>query len=638
MLNKKNTTDPSRSFRGLLAFAAAAALIAISAFAQGFPYANTPGAREYPNADVLVLSESTSFELGANGLVTEKVHKLEKILTYKGIDAVGDPKITFNKDLQKLTIQKVRTYTPDGRIVNAKANSFNEMTPFALAKAPVYTAWRQMVVTKVGLEIGCVVETEYTIRDLKPWRRWLEGKILLQNGEPALERKVSITVPAGTTLKWRFFNAEVKPAEKTDEGNVTRTWKLENIRLSKGDERWNHESTFLPTLVFTTCPDWKSHSDEVGAAVQKAVASTSPALDEKTDELVKNKSGAFERLVRLQKYVAEDINNVNWPAEAFNYTPRSASEIYDSGYGTPLDKAVLLCSMLKRAHIEAAPAAWARAFPGGVDPSLVPCLSQLAGILVRTKVGDGVVWIDPSRKLSSRSHKDFVGVKYLPLLPGYDSLHTLPKMGAPDLLDVSLNITAGKNLVLSGKGSVTLSGRYSPYYGVMNSAASQKSLVTNLLSNILHGAEATSVTVSELSEEKAVFQISFKAPPPDAQGGILPLTISTPSISLIGALPFKYKYSRELPLILKHPGVERMKVTLNFSGDYSPFFIPKTLNIKGAAVSFKRSWKKDKETLTMKSILDIPSPVIKTTDYAAFRKAFTEVGAASNETLLFRNR
>lgn len=638
MTNINNTANLYRKFRALLATTAAAALLSISAFAQSFPYASTPGSSEYPNADVLILSESTSFELGSNGLITEKVHKLEKILTYEGLDAVGDPKIAFNNDLQKLTIQKVRTYTPDGRIVNAKANSFNEMTPFELSRAPTYTAWRQMVVTKVGLEIGCVVETEYTLEDLKPWRKWLEGKVTLRDNEPTLEREVKVTVPVGTILKWHLFNAKAETSTSTSEGRFTSTWKLKNIPLSKGDERWNHESTFLPTLVFTTCPDWKTHSDEVGAAVNKALAATSPALEGKTDELVKNKSGALERLLRLQKYVAEDINTVYWPASAFNYAPRSAAEIYDSGYGIPLDKAVLLCSMLKHVGIEAAPAAWARSYHNGVDPSLVPCLSQLSGILVRAKVEDGVVWIDPSRTLSSRSHKDLVGVKYLPLLPGFDSLHTLPQMGAANLFDVSLNLTVGKDMVLSGKGSITLSGRYSPYYGVMNSADSQKSLVTNLLSGILHGAEATSVTVSELSEEKAVFHISFKAPSPDAQSGILPLSIGTPSVSLIEALPFKYKYSRELPLILNHSGVERMRLTLHFGEDFSPFFIPKALKVKGTAVSFKRSWKKHQDTLTMESVLDIPSSVIKAADYPAFRKAFTEAEAASNNTLLFRSR
>src|SRR5574340_952722 len=99
-------------------------LAPVLAGAAGLPpqYANTPTAKDYPKADVLVLSESRTFTLAPDGRVTEKVRKVEKMLTYQGMDEAGDPHVAFNKENQELVISLCRTYTPEGRVADAKPN------------------------------------------------------------------------------------------------------------------------------------------------------------------------------------------------------------------------------------------------------------------------------------------------------------------------------------------------------------------------------------------------------------------------------------------------------------------------------------------------------------------------------------
>ena len=72
----------TKNTKAILAFWILAA--ALPVLAAGLPpqYANTPTAKDYPKADVLVLSETRSFTLAPDGRVTEKVRRVEKILTY----------------------------------------------------------------------------------------------------------------------------------------------------------------------------------------------------------------------------------------------------------------------------------------------------------------------------------------------------------------------------------------------------------------------------------------------------------------------------------------------------------------------------------------------------------------------------
>ena len=59
------------------------AVAALPVLAAGLPpqYARTPTAKDYPHADVLVLSESRDFTLLPDGRQVEKVRRVEKILT-----------------------------------------------------------------------------------------------------------------------------------------------------------------------------------------------------------------------------------------------------------------------------------------------------------------------------------------------------------------------------------------------------------------------------------------------------------------------------------------------------------------------------------------------------------------------------
>jgi hypothetical protein len=615
-------------------FAAALfALAGAAALASGLPpqYASTPTAKDYPAADVLVLSDARAISLLPDGRVVEKVSRVEKMLTYQGMDEAGDPKIPFNKENQELTITRCRTYTPEGMVVDAKENSFNEMTPFELEAAPDYTAWREMVVTKVGLDLNSVVELEYTLADKKPWRKFLDGMLVLRDGDPCLIRQVTISVPQGMDLHYQLVNAKAEPRIKEEGGSTVYEWSLKEVPLARLSGTSPEERSHLPALCYTTCPDWAHWAAIAGGEADKAAAAVSPELQRKTGELVKGIAGDFEKMLKLQNYVAEAINDVHWPAADFDFAPRTAARIYESGYGHSLDKAVLFKAMAKIAGLDA------KIGLGGYWPgqtSQAACLSALPRAIVRIEVGKDHYLLSPEAPLSEASKRDWQGWVILPLVAGEAGPHGVSSMGYPDSLSVSLDMKVAPDLSFEGEGTVTLEGAYAPYFQLQGSDGHVKAFGKKMVASLLPGADVTAQSVVRLEAGAVSLKLSFKG---TAAAKTAPRALVTglPAGSLLASLHSPAVSERDLPVVLRSPGVEKVTLRAALDPKLKVVYLPKALDLENAAGSLKQEWTSSEGVLGLTLEAKVPARVIALEAYDAWRDLCGTAQARAARTALF---
>ncbi len=618
-----------------LIFAAAAGM-ALMAFAQASKYAGAPGAKEYPSSDAVILSETIEYTMEPDGRVTENYFRAEKVLTYQGMDLIGDPKVAFNKENQELKDYSLTTYTPDGRIVEAKANSFNEMTPFELEKAPAYMAWRQMVMTKVGLDLGAVVETRYVLSDKIPWRHFFEGETYFAGPFPCVNRVVKISVPKGTVLNYAFENGHLKPEENDSGAFTTYTWKMEGARQYTLARSTAAEIAALPHLVFTTCKSWKEANEYAGGLVDKAVGQSSRELRKKAAEITAKSSTAFEKASAIEDYVADDIPQVEWPVYLTGFVPRAAAEVFESGYGTQLDKAVLLCAMLREAGIAAAPAACGLAIPGIEEAGDAPSLSRLDQIIVRATVDGKALWLDPCARLSEKSQRNFQDCKVLPLTAGHGELEALAPAGDTSSLGSDLHVTLAKDFSYSGEGTFVFSGNYSTYYAAQGSGKALKTAVERWLASALPGSELVSSSVNTMSPEKVSVKVTFKGEAKKAGKGLRSLEPGLPPGSLLAFAGRMSSQERGLPLLLPFPGHEEAVFTLEIPGGLKPAYVPGPLKKGGAGAAAALDWTGGGKEVRMRFVADVPARVVRPGGYPAFRSLCAALSAESSRTLLFK--
>ncbi len=614
----------------------AAAGTALITFGQASKYSGAPGAKEFPSSDAVILSESIEYKMEPDGRVTENYFKAEKVLTYQGMDLIGDPKVAFNKDVQELKDYSLTTYTPDGRVVEAKANSFNEMTPYELEKAPAYTAWRQMVMTKVGLDLGAVVETRYVISDKMPWRHFFEGQVYFAGPFPCLKRTITISVPKGSVLNYAFENGQLKPETGDSGAFSTYTWKMEG---AKQYDLWRSslaEAAALPRLVFTTCKGWKEANDYVGRLVDSAVAQSSKELRKKAAEITTKSSTAFEKAGAIEDYVADDIPTVEWPISLAGFPQHGAADVFANGYGTPLDKAVLLCAMLKEAGVEAVPAACGLNLPSIEEVNDAPSLSRLNRIIVHATVDGKALWLDPCAKLSEKSQRDFQDFMGLPLTAGYGELHSMPPVGDKSSLGADLYVTLAKNFSYTGEGTFTFAGNYSTYYAAQGSDKALKAAAQRWLGSALPGAELTSSSVNTMSPDRVSVKVVFKGEAKKAGKGLHSIETGLPSGSLVAYTGRMSIEERDLPLLLPFSGHEEARLTLEIPEELKPAYVPKQIKENGAGATAELDWTSGRNKLEMSFVADVSSRVVKAADYQKFRDLCAALSAESSRTLLFK--
>jgi hypothetical protein len=492
-----------------------------------------------------------------------------------------------------------------------------------------------MVVTKVGLDLNAVVELEYTLADKKPWRRFLEGVVPLRDGYPALVREVSVTVPGGMTLNHKLFNAEAAPVVKTEGGQATTTWTMKNVPLARMNHAGADERAYLPTLVFTTAPDWAHQAAIVGGLVEKAAASSSPALDKKAEALLSGLKGPLERILKVHGFVAEDINTVDWPLSDFDFVPRGAAQVYDSGYGNALDKAVLLVALLKKAGVDSAIAAVRRVPEGLPDPTTVPCLSQMDGVILHVGMGKGpTLWLDPSEPLSESSQRDFQGFKGLPLLKEYSEIHSMVPLDTADLLWANLEATLAADLSFEGKGQVALNGEYSPFYKVQGEKDAQKKALSGFLSSLLPGSSLTDFSVVRMEPGTAAFEVSFKAPAP-AKGTVKALKAGLPEGSMFKNISGIYLQERDLPLLLHQATNEKVFLRFKLAEGLKLAYLPAAVKAEKACGSVVQTWALKDGALELDLQMSVSKAQISPKDYPDFRELAGRANAQAGRLVLF---
>ncbi len=535
----------------------AAALLSLSLSAQPV-YGSAPGAREYPDADVLILSEKISLTLMPDGRIEESRHKVEKVLTYNGIDTIGDPKIAFDTATQALAIDKCTTFSPDGRVTEAQKNSFTEMTPFELEKSPDHVSIRQMVVTKVGMELGSVVEFGYTVKDTKPWRKYLQGKILVQNEYPTLVKEITIRVPRGTSL---LLSGGVA-VERSDESDYTvYRAALRDLPALNFHEFVNHEEYLHPCLVYSTAPGWAAQAAHLGTMFSEAAGKRSGAMEKKAKELTEKKLSDREKALSIHDFVTTKMRAVDWGLDAFDYSARDASRVFETSGGHKMDLAVLLSAMLDSVGLKAEPWLVMNA-PFGDEEAKIPAVSLFDDVVMTVGTGTGTLFLGSDAPASSASLRDWTGSRALKISSAVSGLSVFPALSEGNSAKCAFSLEPLDGAVVRGTGSVLLTGGYANYESARTGIEGE---IIPYVKGALPDAADIKVTARNISADHLDAEVEFTVDLKKAAGktGLhAVLNTGLPGASIVNCNHLAGREKRTSPMILSMTGNESYEISI----------------------------------------------------------------------------
>ncbi len=504
---------------------AAAALIAASAFGLAPPPAGSApvpaagtGWKEmqlrYPDADAVVLYDSLVVTLDGADRVSRRYHRAVMLFTDNAINRYGDPRLLFNAATQDLAILAARVRMRDGTIVDAQKNAFNQTTPFSLDLTPDYADWQETVVTLMGVEKGCVAELHYTIAD-KSASPWLSGVEVFSAEDPTQERVLAVRLPAGRSLKFASLRGEAPPPD-TDAAGAW-DWTVRNIpgRTPLDGGVWSGD--YFPAVCYSTAADWKSVLSRLGERLATA-SPAAPAAEASIRDAVKDCGPTLEaRAVAVHRLAIGAVRGIRAPYPLCAAPARDAARIYDTGYASPLDGAVLLASMLRTLEFEPA---FVLVSSGTTAVGETPAPELFSRVAVSVPIGnEGELLLDPATPLERDPSFSLAGRTLARLGPA-PRLERFPARNSSESgSGLVIDLVPGKDGALEGEGTAILKGAFSPYYLVREGETGLADYLKKRVSGLFGGAKLVSWNPRAVDRDRIEVDFTFTMELPDKKKG-----------------------------------------------------------------------------------------------------------------------
>jgi len=605
-------------------------------FGPGAPGANLPG------EDAIVLLSADAFTLHPDGRIDHRLHRRIRLQSDFAIDGLGDPRVPYDSLLQEIVVHACRTYTPDGRVVDATPHAFNRTTPDAVAGSPHAMRHQEMVISHVGIERGCVIELDVEVRDRVAHAPWLEGLVFASEEYPVIERLIRVMRPKATPLQRAMVGeglTEETVAGRFDEagGGAAEivTWRGANLAAARETDDGAGGRRTRAHVVFSTCPSWDALAARVREDLDRA-ARIDPDSGSPLAAWLEGKERDAKTLTRDDRVAAilELTGTLTGsasvaPFEAYR-APRPVERTFETARGDDWDRTVLALALLRRAGVDAEIALR----PMSPRPAReVPALAQFDRLLL--VVGPDEI-LDPIGGKRLARAEGWGGQPLFHAGAGETKPRWVESESRESRADVAVSLTLDAKGGAKGEVELDLTGRLHPYEELTDLDAYLEAYAGRLLT----GAKVTAKEIAELSPSRARLRFSFAADAVERDAnGFLRLALNGGPVEPIGILAgFNLRRpARTTAIVL--PGALREDVTWKIAlpKGVAPSFLPREQSSENGVGAFRLSTGPnaedaaalgrgrhgdDPEPIVVRWTLSLPAAEIVPAQYAALRQLY----------------
>ncbi len=453
-------------------------------------------------SDAEFLKIVKEYTLNEDGSIDFHYVKSIKLLSHFSFHRLyGETFIKYNTDFQKLKVNSSYTIMADGKKTITPSNAYNEVLPRFANNSPAYNNIREMVVTHTGLEVGAVINLDYTIVSSPGYYPALMGEEIISESAPVKEMIIKVRVPETSELYVNAFNTSVVPSITTVNGNKVYTWNFSSIPASSKESYQEKDHMSLPRVVFSTVDFQEAYRSFV--AQDAFHYTTNQSMDNLVNEIIANENDQLKVVLKLQKIVSNDLNNLGVPLKYTGFKCRNPIETWNSNQGTLLEKTILLTALLHKVNIKAEPVV---IIPNSLFNRDIGDLLEFNDFMVKVnlkKLGD--IYLTPN-KVDDQNQKFDLGNRTVVILdkniPKPKVWTSKPTVGGIRMI---CELDLQNNDKLLGNISLEFKNSTNPYFKLYQDSAKVKSLI----SGIPAGSFKTS-KIKKLSQEVSVTEFTVE--------------------------------------------------------------------------------------------------------------------------------
>ena len=320
---------------------------------------------EFPNADTVLIDEFVQTQYQDDGTSVTWDDEYIKILTEKGKRDYQTLSFYFTLPYGTAQVVCLEIIKPDQTVVPVDVDTQSRvMVDESQMSANIYNPNAKILRVSVpGLEIGDILHV-FSFRDTvkarvpNTWSDYtlFEATIPLQSLTYVVEAPVSL--PLTNMMVRDEIPGTVSHEQKQDgDDTLIYTWKVKNVPRMFPEPNMPPLYSVVQRLLVSTIPDWEAISRWYWKLCLPHLEATTPAMEEKVNELVEGVESDDETIMRLFTFVSQQIRymGITTEDEAPGYEPHDVSITFENRYGVCRDKAALLVAMLRMAGLEAFP-------------------------------------------------------------------------------------------------------------------------------------------------------------------------------------------------------------------------------------------------------------------------------------------
>ncbi|MGX8713174.1 MAG: DUF3857 domain-containing protein [bacterium] len=250
----------------------------------------------------------------------------------------GETFVVYNPDLEELTVNEVYTLRADGSRVDMPQNAFIYQLPSECADCGRFNHLRELAMVHTGMELGCTIVVDYTIH-----RQYnlLNETLPLRRECPVEKMEVVVQCPQDmewhNQFNWGSSTAAIGTNAQTAEaanGAVRTTFTFTNCPQAPREPYMPADIIPYFRLYNGTPNHTPTFNQEPFAAAKDAMGQTMTS------------GKPMEDIAAARDFVIGNIHLNDIHPSHLGYRHSTPAEVWATGCGTAIDKAVLLAAIL----------------------------------------------------------------------------------------------------------------------------------------------------------------------------------------------------------------------------------------------------------------------------------------------------
>lgn len=591
---------------------------------------------KYKDLPSQILLQNTYVEVQKTGLSTRYEQFVVKIQSNFGGEYYSSFPIVYDPDYQQVRIIEAYLEKPDGKRIQADFYT----TPYLQEpQYQLYYRLKQFVITFQGLKKNDTIYIEYVITDnseINSYGNYFGDLVLFQLYEPIMKKIYTLKIPEDMKIYYKMEREEINPIILKVQNHRIFQWKRENIEHIKKEPFSPGITEIAPYLHISTF----ENMEDLGkwyASFIKDQWELSAEAKKYLSALIEGKESIEEKVKAIHNFVASQTHYVGLEFGVHGYKPYKAKQVFERRFGDCKDKALLLCSLLREAGIEASMVLVRTKNLGEISKSPASLNSfnhAIAYVPAIDKFLDGTA--------------EFSGIDELPyfdegvevLIVSYDgnvfTKRTKESSAEDNVFNAKYVFKVRKNEpTVKTKGFYEVSGQEASLIrNSLQNDEKRKELLEKKISKVFPSTKINEATFSNLNDLNSEVEISFEG---EFNGVIKPISSNMITIpTWLGDTSISPSFAptneRKYDLVVSYPFIERYEVTYIFENGLR-YNIPSEKLVQSEFGKFSRRVEKDENSLKIVSEFVLTTRRVPKEKYREFKDFLNTIDKILSERI-----